>query len=302
MTQYPKAAAAPDSNANRRATGTPPRLSSLSRAPNRGRITSIPHPPRQSPRVGKGFWITGGLAVYCLTAYGAYLYINLSSEPQAVDGKSSEVPEDVSDRYDKTARSFDSEVGYTEWVMGIGKRRKRLAEMAKGNVLEVGVGTGRNSEYYDLKRCKTITMIDQSAEMMEIARKKFQGTRRSRLHRAIQLTRTRGPPGIQGLPIHHPVRPRCHPDSPPRLRHHSPDHGPFNAENGQILLLEHGRSRFAWLNSLLDKHAAAHADKHGCWWNKDIGKIVEDSGLEVVAMRRYHLGTTWWVELRPKKG
>jgi methyltransferase OMS1 len=75
-----------------------------------------------------------------------------------------------------------------------------------------------------------------------------------------------------------------------------------NAENGQILLLEHGRSRFAWLNSLLDKHAAAHADKHGCWWNKDIGKIVEDSGLEVVAMRRYHLGTTWWVELRPKKG
>ena len=70
-------------------------------------------------------------------------------------------------------------------------------------------------------------------------------------------------------------------------------------EGGQILLLEHGRSHYAWLNRILDTTAPAHADKHGCWWNKDIGQIVKDSGLEVVKIKRYHLGTTWWIELRP---
>ena len=75
-----------------------------------------------------------------------------------------------------------------------------------------------------------------------------------------------------------------------------------NPSSGRILLLEHGRSYFAWLNRILDKHASAHADKHGCWWNKDIQKIVEESGLEVVQITRYmyHFGTTWKMELRPK--
>jgi len=50
----------------------------------------------------------------------------------------------------------------------------------------------------------------------------------------------------------------------------------------------------------LDNNAPAHADKHGCWWNKDIQKIVEESELEVIEIKRYHLGTTWWVELRPR--
>ena len=74
-----------------------------------------------------------------------------------------------------------------------------------------------------------------------------------------------------------------------------------NSDHGRILLLEHGRSWYDWLNSWLDSSAPGHADKFGCWWNKDIGRIVEEAGLEVVALKRYHFGTTWWVELRPKR-
>lgn len=74
-----------------------------------------------------------------------------------------------------------------------------------------------------------------------------------------------------------------------------------NPDHGQILLLEHGRSHYGWLNGILDALAKAHANKHGCWWNRDIGKLVDESGLEVVKVKRYHLGTTWWVELRPLK-
>lgn len=75
----------------------------------------------------------------------------------------------------------------------------------------------------------------------------------------------------------------------------------LNQEGGQILLLEHGRSHYQWLNRILDDLAPAHADKHGCWWNRDIAAIVEESGLEVVRIKRYHLGTTWWIELRARR-
>ncbi|MCJ1231195.1 hypothetical protein MMC12_007872, partial [Toensbergia leucococca] len=54
--------------------------------------------------------------------------------------------------------------------------------------------------------------------------------------------------------------------------------------NGRILLLEHGRSHYEWLNRILDASAPAHADRHGCWWNRDVGRIVEESGLEVVGL------------------
>ena len=74
-----------------------------------------------------------------------------------------------------------------------------------------------------------------------------------------------------------------------------------NPNDGRILLLEHGRSHYAWLNRILDKTAPGHADKHGCWWNRDIGKIVEDSGLDIIEIKRYHFGTTWWIELQPRK-
>lgn len=75
-----------------------------------------------------------------------------------------------------------------------------------------------------------------------------------------------------------------------------------NQEHSQILLPEHGKSHYAWLNRVLDNLAPHHADRYGCWWNRDIGRIVEESGLEVLMVKRYYLGTTWWVELRPRSG
>jgi methyltransferase OMS1 len=71
-------------------------------------------------------------------------------------------------------------------------------------------------------------------------------------------------------------------------------------DGGRILLLEHGRGHYDWLNHVLDGLAPAHADHYGCWWNRDIGAMVEQSGLEIEYVKRYHLGTTWEVVLRPK--
>jgi methyltransferase OMS1 len=121
----------------------------------------------------RGPLIIGGLALYCFTAYGTYLYYSASKTPSVPQG--AKIPEDVPDRYNETAKSFDSEVELTEKLMGLGWRRKSLAKRASGHVLEVSVGTGRNGQYYDLKKCKSITFVDQSPEMIEIAKKKFYG-------------------------------------------------------------------------------------------------------------------------------
>ncbi|KAK1974321.1 S-adenosyl-L-methionine-dependent methyltransferase [Colletotrichum cereale] len=75
---------------------------------------------------------------------------------------------------------------------------------------------------------------------------------------------------------------------------------------GRIILVEHGRGWSGFVNGLLDKSAASHFQKYGCWWNRDIAEIVESAskslpGLEVVKVERPYLtqlGTTLWVELR----
>ena len=73
-------------------------------------------------------------------------------------------------------------------------------------------------------------------------------------------------------------------------------------KGGRILLLEHGRGHYDWINRLLDRGAVGHARRYGCWFNKDVGSVVAESGLVVERVRRYHLGTTWEVVLRPGRG
>ncbi|EXJ82895.1 hypothetical protein A1O3_06711 [Capronia epimyces CBS 606.96] len=73
-------------------------------------------------------------------------------------------------------------------------------------------------------------------------------------------------------------------------------------KGGKILLLEHGRSNVGFINKYLDNIAKRHADRYGCWWNKDIEQIVLDSGLVVESKKRYHFGTTYEYVLRPRGG
>lgn len=78
---------------------------------------------------------------------------------------------------------------------------------------------------------------------------------------------------------------------------------------GRILLLEHGRGTFDWMNRRLDTSAPQHFQKYGCWWNRDIERLVAEAaekvpGLEVVKLERpgwFQMGTTLMIELRVKR-
>lgn len=226
---------------------------------------------------------------------------------------------DVAARYDETADSFDSEVGMSEALMGVNGIRDRLSKMCKGHVLEVSCGTGRNLGYYDLSlasKVDSLTFVDLSKQMVDVCKQKW-----SLLHKP-----TKSKPMKQGMVVRFltgsaldamPLAPGekkydtiiqtmglCSTPSPHELLQNMALHLDDSNPDSKILLLEHGRSYQEWLNNILDNSAEKHAEIHGCWYNRDIGTLVQEaadrSGLEVVRERRHHLGTTWVFELKPK--
>ncbi|KAF2871860.1 S-adenosyl-L-methionine-dependent methyltransferase [Massariosphaeria phaeospora] len=233
--------------------------------------------------------------------YIVQLYLSVANTPEL-----DHVPYDLSDRFDKEAAGYDEKVNMAEAMLFLNAKRKKITERAHGHVLEAAVGTGRNTKYYPTKQCDTVTLLDISAPMLVIAKRKWKDQHPEYFHRVFfkqqSATDPITPPfdAQDGYDTVIQTMGLCSTPEPVKLLQTL--EAATKEEGGEILLLEHGKSHYEWLNRLLDKTAPAHANEHGCWWNKDIGQIVEESGLEVVAMKRYNLGTTWWVELKPRKG
>lgn len=69
--------------------------------------------------------------------------------------------------------------------------------------------------------------------------------------------------------------------------------------NGRLLLIEHGKGSYEWINNIIDKDASHHAHTWGCTWNRDIGELLKQAGVEVVSVSRWHFGTTYVIEAKP---
>lgn len=258
-----------------------------------------PSPLLSAPPRRKGIYIASGVAVYAFTAYGFYLYSNLVAEP---DHPLPHQDTDVADRYNITAKHFDADVSSTENIWGITRLRRRLAQQAKGDVLEVSVGTGRNGVYYDLEKVKSLAFVDQSEAMAEIARKKWDSLHPGYENCSFQIQSAMDPLPSSAMPetgfttIVQTMGICSTPTPAVTLAHLG---GLADPKDGRILLLEHGRSHYGWINWILDKAAAKHADKHGCWFNRDVGMVLEESGLVIEKVERSQFGTLWLVEARP---
>lgn len=72
--------------------------------------------------------------------------------------------------HERVAPIYDSQTEDFEWSKRIDKYRKVLISYAEGRVLEVGIGTGRNWDYYN-SGCRVIG-IDWSQPMLDICDKK----------------------------------------------------------------------------------------------------------------------------------
>jgi methyltransferase OMS1, mitochondrial len=254
--------------------------------------------------------ISGSLFCFAVS----YYYASYRKVLQRPLPTSQDIPElDITSIYNRTARSFDDDQNSFESVSGIAKLRKKLVQQAEGHVLECAVGTGRNSTYYDAHKVRSLTMVDRSPGMLAVCQEKW-NTGNWSLRAKVKTSFLVGDLGRDGAEAI--LRPNgeeadrkfdvvvqtmglCSTEDPVKLLRNL---GRTVKSDGKILMLEHGISHYAWVNELLHRTALDHAKEHGCWWNRDIGAIVEKSGLEVDQIKRYNFGTTWWLELRPSTG
>lgn len=231
-----------------------------------------------------------------------YNYTSLSRLPTGSSDDEIAQDTDTSAVYNSTAATFDASVSFTERFTGIDRLRKNLVGKAHGHVLETSVGTGRNASYIVMRKVKSLTFVDQSAEMIAVAREKFHvlhpDYKSAVFHTQSALKPLTLSPSPQPPPPYDTIVQTmglCSMPQPSLLLTHLGTL--LKPGSGRILLLEHGRSHYSWVNWVLDRTAGQHAIKHGCWWNRDIGRIVEESGLVVAKVERKHLGTTWVLEL-----
>lgn len=202
-------------------------------------------------------------------------------------------------RYQEVADFYDSQVGREECVMGVNLLRRSLLYFhAKGDVLEVGAGTGRNIDYYP-SSVNRIVLTDTSAKMLFRAFEKIKGISEKKRGRYACF---QADAANLNFPDHSfdtvvDTFGLCSYDDPVRVLK---EMARVCKPNGKILLLEHGRSK-GWdsLTQFLDKHAERHAKNWGCVWNRDLDAILNEAGLRVVIKDKWHFGTTYYIVARP---
>jgi methyltransferase OMS1 len=242
-----------------------------------------------------------------------------STTPKDLSVRDLKAQKDVAARYDETADKFDSDIGMSEYMMGINGRRRDMSKKCKGHVLEVSCGTGRNVGYYDISPTSSVdslTFIDLSKQMVAVCKQKWlalNGPTAGKARKPNMPIRFLTGSALGEMPVAPEEKKYdtilqtmglCSTASPQELLQNMAKHLNMANPDARILLLEHGRSGSAWMDNVLDNNAVKHAEKHGCWFNRDIGAIVtaaaENSGLEIVEERRQNFGTTWEFELKPK--
>lgn len=193
------------------------------------------------------------------------------------------------DTFDTKAPKWDSDVRFDEFVAGIGRMRRRLMQHATGDVLEVAVGTGRNFSYYNSAKVKSLTAADFSRGMLEVA-----DSKRSELSPI--------PLRLKVTSTHRLDFEACSFDTVVDTFGICSFESPVEAlrelrrvvrDDGQVLLLEHGASNWEFMQGLLNSGAKYHAEKFGCYPNRNITGLVEEAGLHIEKNERKHFGTTY---------
>lgn len=190
----------------------------------------------------------------------------------------------VKERYNKIAKYYD----LIEWlfeILLIAKLRKKLLQNARGNVLEIGIGTGNNLGYYS-KDCR-ITGIDISKEMLKIANEKAKKL-------GINIKLKEG--NVENIKLKEKydfiidALGFCTYSKPidllKKLKKTLKD-------NGKIILLEHGLSDNETIRKLQYWREPKHYKLAGCTLLRNYLPMLKNSGLKIEKHERHFFGIVY---------
>lgn len=197
---------------------------------------------------------------------------------------------EIGRRYTEAAHWYDVWMKVLEFSL-LRKLRRDLLSHARGKVLEVGIGTGMNLEHYP-RRCE-ITGIDYTPAMLEKARKRAANLGIKTVLKqgnAQQLSFKKGT-------FDTVVDTFClctYPNSVKVLQ----EMKRVCKKEGQILLLEHGRSSNPWIQRLQRWREEPHYQGIGCRLLSNHGVLVRKAGLKITESRRVFFGVFYLIRVR----
>lgn len=216
----------------------------------------------------------------------------LSSPPEARPCPSERVRRDT---FDGLAPKWDQTVRWDEFITGISRSRRLLVQHAAGDVLEVAVGSGRNFSYYNSAKVRSVTAVDFSRAMLEVA-----DSKRDELAPIPLRLKLASSQRLHDFPD-------CSFDTVVDTFGVCSFEAPVEAlremrrvlkDDGQMLLLEHGAATWEPVQGFLNRTSQCHVEKYGCYPNRNIERLVQEAGLYPVVSERKHFGTTYYLVCR----
>jgi methyltransferase OMS1, mitochondrial len=210
-------------------------------------------------------------------------------------------PEEASKAYDTYATTYDElDGGKASDVLGIDEARATLFGQARGDVLEIGCGTGLNLAKYDLAKVTSLTLLDVSDGMLQEARKraasmdipKGVSVRFIQADATSELVEKFGKASFDTVVDSFSFCVMGTQGAKDCLKQMSQVAKP-KVQGGQVLLLENTRSSNPFLGLYQDAtaDAAASVGGKGCVYNQDVSKMIQGTkGLEIVREDLYAAG------------
>ena len=239
--------------------------------------------------------VAAGVAVYAAGTALGLAVIQGRAPPESPAGA-------CACKFDGLAAEYDRRIGLSEKLAGILGYRRRLLGGVGGATLEVAAGTGRNLEYYDPRQVRELVLCDVSAPMVAEARRKVSELKLGELAMVVEGDSLRLPFDDDSFDNVVDTFGLCSLRDPDRALS---EMRRVCKPGGSVRLLEHGRSATGhrWVDWWLDLRAERHAERWGCWWNRDVAAIVARcEGLVVSERDTFHLGTTQLYVLRKMPG
>ena len=214
--------------------------------------------------------------------------------------------------YNKVAPIFDKSTNTDEFLMGIPILRMALLRNCEGDVLEVGAGTAKNLRYFPFRKLKSLTLVDNSSEMIKMTNTKIENAKFSWEYWLFPIQIESLEANSEKLPFPDnsfdtavSTFTICSFDNPKLALSELKR---VVKPNGKLLFLEHGMSctdkpttnspGYATINDRLNKNAALHHYNWGCHWNRNIGDLVIDSFPSAAdSFWRWHFGTTLYAKI-----